>query len=158
MTGGTNYPFTFYASALPGSAGYNAQWRILWNAGGDTGYQTYTPGNNAYASINNSVTAPAAATSATIFFHFAGRSGSQPVGQTLTLMTSRSARAADPLAVPASPISSRLPASQPPGSAGPPLRAHNINLNQLPASRREFGTAIFRWSSATAAPTQSCFR
>ena len=72
VTGGTTYPFTFYASALMGSAGYNAQWRILWNAGGDTGYQTYTPGNNAYASISNSVAAPAAATSATIFFHFAG--------------------------------------------------------------------------------------
>lgn len=72
VTGGTTYPFTFYASALTGSAGYNAQWRILWNVGGDTGYQTFTPGNNAYASISNSVTAPAAATSATIYFHFAG--------------------------------------------------------------------------------------
>jgi beta-glucanase (GH16 family) len=72
VTGGANYPFTFYADALTGSQGYNAQWRILWNSGGDTGYQTYTPGNNAYACISNSVTAPAAATSATIFFHFAG--------------------------------------------------------------------------------------
>jgi CxxC motif-containing protein (DUF1111 family) len=72
VTGGTTYPFTFFADALTGSAGYNAQWRILWNVGGDTGYQTFTPGNNAYASISNSVTAPAAATSATIFFHFAG--------------------------------------------------------------------------------------
>ncbi len=49
VTGGTTYPFTFYANALPGSAGCNAQWRILWNTGGDTGYQTYTPGNNVYA-------------------------------------------------------------------------------------------------------------
>ena len=72
VTGGTTYPFTFYASALTGSMGYNAQWRILWNAGGDTGYQTFTPGNNAYALISNSVTAPASATSATIYFHFAG--------------------------------------------------------------------------------------
>jgi CxxC motif-containing protein (DUF1111 family) len=72
VTGGTTYPFTFYASALPNSVGYNAQWRILWNVGGDTGYQTFTPGNNVYASISNSVTAPVAATSATIFFHFAG--------------------------------------------------------------------------------------
>ena len=72
VTGGTTYPFTFYASALTGSTGYNAEWRILWNAGGDTGYQAYTPGNNTYASISNSVTAPSAATSATIFFHFAG--------------------------------------------------------------------------------------
>ncbi len=72
VTGGTTYPFTFVASALPGSAGYNAQWRILWNVGGDTGYQTFNPGNNIYASISNSVTAPPTATSATIFFHFAG--------------------------------------------------------------------------------------
>ena len=72
VTGGTTYPFTFYASALTGSQGCNAQWRILWNTGGDTGYQMYSPGNGVYASISNSVTAPAAATSATIFFHFAG--------------------------------------------------------------------------------------
>jgi CxxC motif-containing protein (DUF1111 family) len=72
VTGGTTYPFTFYANALTGSAGYNAEWRILWNAGGDTGYRGFTPGNNTYASISNSVLAPAAATSATIFFHFAG--------------------------------------------------------------------------------------
>jgi CxxC motif-containing protein (DUF1111 family) len=72
VTGGTTYPFTFYASALTGSAGYNAQWRILWNTGGDTGYQTFTSGNNAYNAISNSVSAPAGATSATIYFHFAG--------------------------------------------------------------------------------------
>jgi CxxC motif-containing protein (DUF1111 family) len=72
VTGGTAYPFTFYANALAGSQGENAQWRILWNAGGDTGYVGFTPGNNAYATISNSVVAPAGATSATIFFHFAG--------------------------------------------------------------------------------------
>ncbi len=72
VTGGTTYPFTFFADALSGSAGYNGQWRILWNAGGDTGYQAFTPGNNAYAAISNTVTAPAGATSATIYFHFAG--------------------------------------------------------------------------------------
>ena len=72
VTGGTTYPFTFYASVLTGSAGYSSQWRILWNAGGDTGYQNFTPGNNTYALITNSVTAPASATSATIYFHFAG--------------------------------------------------------------------------------------
>ena len=43
VTGGTTYPFTFYASALAGSTGYNAEWRILWNAGGDTGYHGFTP-------------------------------------------------------------------------------------------------------------------
>jgi hypothetical protein len=72
VTGGTVYPFTFYANALAGSAGYNTQWRVLWNAGGDTGYQTFNPGNNTYACVSNSLTAPPAATSATLFFHFAG--------------------------------------------------------------------------------------
>jgi beta-glucanase (GH16 family) len=72
VAGGTTYPFTFYTSALTGSAGYNAQWRILWNTGGDTGYQNFPPGNNTYALITNSVTAPTSATSATIYFHFAG--------------------------------------------------------------------------------------
>ena len=76
VTGGTVYPFAFYASALQGSAGYNAQWRILWNAGGDTGYQSFTPGNNAYAKISNSVTAPSSATSGTLYFHFAGAASS----------------------------------------------------------------------------------
>lgn len=72
VTGGTTYPFTFYASALTGSAGHNAQWRILWNAGGETGFHSFTPGNSTYAFISNSVTAPLAATSATISFYCAG--------------------------------------------------------------------------------------
>ena len=72
VTGGTSYPFTFYSSQLSGSQGATAQWRILWNAGGDTGYQTFTPGANVYGLFSNSFTAPASATSATIFFHFAG--------------------------------------------------------------------------------------
>jgi CxxC motif-containing protein (DUF1111 family) len=72
VMGGTNYPFTFFADALSGSAGEVCQWRILWNVGGDTGYQTFNPGNNVYAAISNSVTAPASATSATIYLHFAG--------------------------------------------------------------------------------------
>jgi hypothetical protein len=72
VTGGATSPFTFYAKALTGSAGYNLEWRILWNAGGDTGYHGFTPGNNVYASISNSVTAPLSATSATIFLHCAG--------------------------------------------------------------------------------------
>lgn len=72
VTGGKTYPFSFYADALTGSQGYSAQWRILWNAGGDTGYQSFTPGNNTYAHISNNVTAPGSATSATIYFHFAG--------------------------------------------------------------------------------------
>ncbi|HUX10497.1 MAG TPA: hypothetical protein VMW51_07615, partial [Terriglobia bacterium] len=72
VTGGTTYPFTFFANALAGSQGASAQWRIFWNTGGDTGYVGFSPGNNAYAAISNSVTAPVGATSATILFHFAG--------------------------------------------------------------------------------------
>lgn len=82
VTGGTTYPFTFYADALTGSAGENAQWRILWNTGGDTGYQRFASGNNAYAFISNSVVAPTAATSATLFFHFAGAAS---LSQTATI-------------------------------------------------------------------------
>ncbi len=59
VTGGTTYPFTFYADALAGSAGYNTQWQIQWNTGGGTGFQACTPGNNIYALISNSVAAPA---------------------------------------------------------------------------------------------------
>jgi CxxC motif-containing protein (DUF1111 family) len=76
VTGGTSYPFTFYSSQLTGSQGASAQWRILWNAGGDTGYQTFTPGANVYGLFSNAVTAPASATSATIYFHFAGGANS----------------------------------------------------------------------------------
>jgi CxxC motif-containing protein (DUF1111 family) len=72
VTGGTTYPLTFYADALAGSAGYNAQWRVLWSLGGDTGYQTFSPGTAQYGLITNSLTAPTGATSATVFFHFAG--------------------------------------------------------------------------------------
>jgi hypothetical protein len=72
VTGGATVPFTFYADALTGSAGYSAQWRVVWNSGGDTGYQGFTPGDNTYAFISNSLTAPLAATSATVYFHFAG--------------------------------------------------------------------------------------
>ena len=72
VTGGTVYPFTFYANTLAGSQGQSLQWRIVWNAGGDTGFVTFTPGNNVYGLISNSVTAPMAATSATIYFHCAG--------------------------------------------------------------------------------------
>ena len=72
VTGGTSYPFTFYAKTLTGSAGQSPQRRILWNVGGDTGYQGFTPGNNVYALISNSVTAPAAATSATLILRVAG--------------------------------------------------------------------------------------
>jgi beta-glucanase (GH16 family) len=72
VTGGTTYPFTFYSDQLAGSQGANAQWRIVWSPSGDTGYQTYTPGANSYVLFSTSVTAPAGATSATIYFHFAG--------------------------------------------------------------------------------------
>lgn len=72
VTAGATYGFSFHARRLTGSAGDNCEWRILWNAGGDTGYQGFNPGNNTYAFISNSVTAPLAATSATLMFHFAG--------------------------------------------------------------------------------------
>ena len=47
-----------------------------------TGYQSFTPGNNSYALVTNSVTAPPGATLATIYFHFAGAA---IVGQTATI-------------------------------------------------------------------------
>jgi CxxC motif-containing protein (DUF1111 family) len=72
VTGGTTYPFTFYSKALTGSAGHSPQWRIFWNVGGETGYQGFTPGNNTYTLVSNSVTAPAAATAASIILRVAG--------------------------------------------------------------------------------------
>ncbi len=72
MTGGTTYPFSFYADALSGSSGQSTQWRIQWSPSGDTGYQNFTPGNGGYALFSTSVTAPTNAISATIYFHFAG--------------------------------------------------------------------------------------
>ncbi len=73
VTGGTTYPFSFYADALSGSSGQSTQWRILWSPSGDTGYQNFTAlETDAYALFSTSVTAPTNATSATIYFHFAG--------------------------------------------------------------------------------------
>jgi CxxC motif-containing protein (DUF1111 family) len=72
VTGGASYPFSFFAKAVTGSAGHVPQWRVLWNAGGDTGYQSFTAGNNVYALVSNSLTAPLAATSATLIFRSAG--------------------------------------------------------------------------------------
>src|SRR5262252_2894459 len=110
VTGGTVYPFTFYANALSGSAGYNAEWRILWNAGGDTGYRGYAPGNNVYGLVSNSVTAPLAATSATLFFHFAGA------------------------AIPSQSATIRLDdvALGPPGSAGSPGQTNVLQVEPQP--------------------------
>jgi CxxC motif-containing protein (DUF1111 family) len=82
VTGGTTYPFTFYANALSGSQGQSLQWRILWSPSGDTGFQTFAAGNNVYALTSNSVTAPMGATSATIYFHCAG---SAVAGQTANI-------------------------------------------------------------------------
>lgn len=72
VTGGATYPFTFYAKVLTGGAGQNPQWRVVWSSGGDTGFHAFTPGTNVYAFISNSVTAPVAATSATLSFYCAG--------------------------------------------------------------------------------------
>ncbi|HEY3932337.1 MAG TPA: hypothetical protein VGM58_08200, partial [Verrucomicrobiae bacterium] len=52
VIGGTSYNFSFYADALDGSAGDATQWDIQWFNGGligETGFQSYNPGNNAYA-------------------------------------------------------------------------------------------------------------
>jgi CxxC motif-containing protein (DUF1111 family) len=76
VTGDSTMPLIFYADALAGSQGYNAQWQIVWNAGGSTGYQSYNPGNNLYAGITNSISVPAGATSATLYFYFAGAASS----------------------------------------------------------------------------------
>lgn len=72
VTGGATLPFTFYANLLAGSAGAVPQWRIMWDVGGETGFHNYTPGNNTYALINNSVSVPAGATSATVIFYTPG--------------------------------------------------------------------------------------
>jgi len=57
----------------------------------DTGFVTFTPGNNVYGLISNSVTAPMAATSATIYFHCAG-SAAPSQSATIDLTTSHSER------------------------------------------------------------------
>jgi hypothetical protein len=75
VTGGLSYNFSFYADALAGSAGDVTQWDIQWFNGGlvgDTGFQSYSPGNNSYAFVNNVVNAPGAATSADVIFYNAG--------------------------------------------------------------------------------------
>jgi hypothetical protein len=75
VTGGLAYNFSFYADALAGSAGDVTQWDVQWFNGGligDTGFQTYNPGNNAYAFINNVISAPASATTADVIFYNAG--------------------------------------------------------------------------------------
>jgi hypothetical protein len=75
VTGGKTYAFSFFANALAGSAGAAPQWDIQWfNPAfvSETGFHGYTPGNNAYAPITNSVIAPANATTATIIFYTPG--------------------------------------------------------------------------------------
>ena len=83
VTGGTSYPFSFYSDALAGSAGDVPQYDIVWNNGaGSTGYQNFTPGANTYALFSTTVTAPASATAATIYFHVAG-AASQSLSATI---------------------------------------------------------------------------
>jgi hypothetical protein len=75
VIGGTSYNFSFYADALDGSAGDATQWDIQWFNGGligETGFQSYNPGNNAYALITSMVNAPAGATAANVIFYNAG--------------------------------------------------------------------------------------
>jgi hypothetical protein len=78
VTGSSVYTFSFWADRLAGSAGDVEQYNIqFFNAVsalvGQTGYQNFNPGANAYAqTLVNVVTAPATAATATIFLHFAG--------------------------------------------------------------------------------------
>ncbi|MDB6068001.1 MAG: hypothetical protein JWR26_4209 [Pedosphaera sp.] len=75
VTGGATYTFSFFANSLAGSAGAAPQWDIQWfNPGfiGEAGFHGYTPGNNVYTQITNSVTAPSNATTATIIFYTPG--------------------------------------------------------------------------------------
>jgi endoglucanase Acf2 len=76
VTGGVSYTFSFYADRLTGSAGdvdqYNIQW---WGSGliSSTGFQSYTPGANAYAQTTiTGLVAPTNATFATVIFYCAG--------------------------------------------------------------------------------------
>jgi CxxC motif-containing protein (DUF1111 family) len=72
VTAGTIYPFSFYSDQLSGSQGAVPQYAISFNAGAGTGFQPFTPGNNAYSQFTTSVTAPAGSSSATITFYIAG--------------------------------------------------------------------------------------
>jgi CxxC motif-containing protein (DUF1111 family) len=71
VTGGAS-TLSFYADALAGSQGQSAQWKIAWNAGGDTGYQNMILGAGTYTFNSFPVTVPNGATLATIYFHIAG--------------------------------------------------------------------------------------
>ena len=78
VTGGASYTLSFYADRLTGSTADVDQYNVEWlNSNSvvvaQTGDTTYTPGANVYTqTVVNGLTAPASATSATIFFHSAG--------------------------------------------------------------------------------------
>jgi beta-glucanase (GH16 family) len=78
VAGGTSYTLSFYADRLAGSAADVDEYNIQWlNSNSvvvaSTGYTSCTPGANVYAqTVVKGLTAPAAATSANIFFHCAG--------------------------------------------------------------------------------------
>ena len=76
VTGGVSYTFSFYADRLAGSAGDVDQYNIQWYGPGllsQTGFQTYTPGANAYAQTTiTGLVAPTNATSATVIFYCPG--------------------------------------------------------------------------------------
>jgi hypothetical protein len=82
VTGGAPYTFSFFADRLAGSVADVDTYNITWlNSNSlvvaSTGYTSYTPGPNVYVpTVVNGLTAPAAATSATIYFHSAGGAGS----------------------------------------------------------------------------------
>jgi beta-glucanase (GH16 family) len=80
VTGGASYTLSFYVDRLTGSSADVDQYNVEWlNSNtvvvAQTGNTSYTPGANAYAqTVVTGLTAPATATSATIFFHSAGAS------------------------------------------------------------------------------------
>jgi beta-glucanase (GH16 family) len=90
VTGSASYTFSFYADRLAGSVADVDQYNLQWlnsnsTVVASTGYTTYTPGANAYAqTVVNGLTAPATATSATIYFHCAGGAG-QSLSATIDL-------------------------------------------------------------------------
>jgi beta-glucanase (GH16 family) len=78
VTGGASYTFSFYSDRLTGSAADVDEYNIEWlnsnsTVVASTQYTSFTPGANVYAqTVVTGLTAPASATSASIFFHSAG--------------------------------------------------------------------------------------
>ena len=128
VTGGTptHSPST---QCLPGSAGCNAQWRILWNSGGDTGYQTLYPREQRVWLVQQfGLPLPSERRRRPSISTLRARR-IQTSRPRLTLMTlARFGRRFHP-APPASPMSCRWPRNRSPISAGQPPAAYSISPN-----------------------------